>query len=57
MKALQERMMAIMKATLAEMKSVVDHQEVSKEEAVVETIRALKDWSGDQRLAEEMDPG
>jgi hypothetical protein len=55
MKAHRERMMAIMKATLAEMKCVVEHQEVPKGEAAVETIRALKECSGDQCLPEEMD--
>jgi hypothetical protein len=57
MKAHQERMMATIKASLEEMKSIGEHQVVPKEEATVETIRALKDWSGDQHLAEEMDPG
>jgi hypothetical protein len=57
MKAHKERMMAIMKAGLEEMKSIGEHREVPKEEAAVETIRALKDWSGERCLAEEMDPG
>jgi phosphotransferase system HPr-like phosphotransfer protein len=41
MKAHQERMMAIMKVGLEEMKSVEEHREAPKEEAAVETIRAL----------------
>jgi hypothetical protein len=47
----QEEMMAIMKAGLGEMKSVAKHQEVSKEEANVETIEALEDRNGDRLLA------
>jgi hypothetical protein len=41
-----------------------EHEEVPKEEAAVETSRALKKWHGDKHLAikvlrstEEMDPG
>jgi hypothetical protein len=37
-KAHQERMTAILKASLEEMKSIAEHQEVPKEEAADETI-------------------
>jgi hypothetical protein len=40
-KASHRKMKAIMKASLEKMKSVADYQEVSNEEATVETIRAL----------------
>jgi hypothetical protein len=43
------------------MKSVVVHEEVPKEEAAVETARALKkrygDWHRVPPIAEETDPG
>jgi hypothetical protein len=42
-KAHQERVMAITKASLEEMKSVAEHQDVPKEEATEETIEALVD--------------
>jgi hypothetical protein len=44
-------MMAMMKAGMEEMKSVVEHQEVPKEEATVETVVALEDQYGDWHLA------
>jgi hypothetical protein len=50
MKARQERMMAIMMAGLAEIKSVAEHQEVSKEESSVEAIGAPGDRYGDRHL-------
>jgi hypothetical protein len=50
MKANEERM-AILKAGLEEMKSIVEHQEVSKEEAAVETFGTLKNRYGDRHLA------
>jgi hypothetical protein len=43
MKAHQERMMALMKASLVEIKSVAKCQEVPKEEAIVQTIGVLED--------------
>lgn len=40
-----------MKAGLEEMKSVAEHQVIPKEEAAVETVRALNKWHGDRHLA------
>jgi hypothetical protein len=61
MKAHQERMMAVMKAGLEEIECQLEHQDVPKEEAVMEIIRALEDRYGDHHLApltaDEMDPG
>jgi hypothetical protein len=54
MKAHEERMMAILKAGLEEMKSVAEHQVVPKEEATVETVRALNKWHMDRHLAVRM---
>jgi hypothetical protein len=42
-KAGHGKMKAIMKASLEEMKSVADYQEVPNEKAAVETVRALED--------------
>jgi hypothetical protein len=44
-------MMAIMKTSLEEIKFLVEHQKVPNEEAVVETIGALKDRHGDRYLS------
>jgi Skp family chaperone for outer membrane proteins len=41
-KAHEERMMAILKASLEEMKSVVEHQKASNEEAAARSPGALK---------------
>jgi hypothetical protein len=35
------------------LEAVAEHQEVPDKEAAMETIRALKDWSGDQQPAVE----
>jgi hypothetical protein len=51
MRAQQEIIMAIMKAGLEEMKSITRHQDVPKEQAPMETIRALQDRYGDLHLA------
>jgi hypothetical protein len=51
MKAHQARMMAVMKVCLEETEYQSEHQEVPKEEAVVETIRTLEDQYGDWHLA------
>jgi hypothetical protein len=51
MKASHERMIAKMEANPEEMKSVVVHDEVPKEEATVKTVRALKKRHGVQHLA------
>jgi hypothetical protein len=40
-----------MEANSEEMKSVVEHEEVPKEEAVVKPVSALKKWHGDWNLA------
>jgi exopolyphosphatase/pppGpp-phosphohydrolase len=40
-----------MKANPDELKSVEVHEEVPKEEATVETFRALKEWYEDRHLA------
>jgi hypothetical protein len=37
--------------TSVEIESVVVHEEVAKEKAVVKPVRALKKWYRDQRLA------
>jgi hypothetical protein len=41
----------IMEVNPKEFKSIVVHPEVSKEDAAVETGRALNKWHGDQNLA------
>jgi hypothetical protein len=40
-----------MEINLEEMKSVVEHEEIPKEEAEVKPVRALNKWQGDRSLA------
>jgi hypothetical protein len=54
MMACQEAMQAYLESkepTSVESESVAVHEQVPKEEAMMKTVRALKEWYGDQHLA------